>query len=288
MMTKRLSLLLVMMAGAWGCDAATGSDPALPPVPPESAPVAAIALAQGQQFEIYEQTDGSFAYSQAGRYGVAPATIPEALWQEGDPLKIWRQLAPSAAVPAALTAAVERSVLRARALTPATVDDGPRQPLASGGSPAVAAARGDGIEQTQQAELGSRDTTTSNSTGSPGCPFQFFQIASQENRLFCPSGTNSWCQQNMAWAFHSNTNAAGAWGAVCTDFGTHQFKVSNGDQNVPVATFAVSAGTWRYVRFASFQSCGWFSCSTVRNFKKFDLANAVFGPASSHFGGKIE
>jgi hypothetical protein len=286
-MTRVKLLTLALLAPVWGCEAA---DPDATPASSsrQSTPVAAVELAQGQSFEIHEQTDGSFAYSQAGPYGVAPVPIPEALWQEGDPVKIWKTLAPRKAVPATLTAAVERAVLRARDLPAGVAGNGPRQTAVGDGAVAAAPRRGDGLERTQQA-LGTRDSTTSGGTGSSGCPFEFFQVAAQEGRAFCPAnGPRSWCQQSMAWAFHHAPDVAGAYGAVCTDSGVAVLKVSNGDPNNHSDSWWVNAGTWRYVRFASFASCGWFGCTTVRNFKKFDLTDTGFGPAVSHFGGVLE
>jgi hypothetical protein len=278
--------MTMMITVALGCDGAEPG-PTSPPAGAQSTPVAAVELPQGQSFEIYEQPDGSFAYSQSGNYGVAPMPIPESLWQEGDPVKIWRTLAPERAVPVKLTAAVARAIERTRALSPGASDNAARQPTVADGAASAAAPRGDGVEQRRQA-LGSRDTTTNNWTGSPGCPWEFFQVAAQEGRAFCPAnGPRSWCQQSMAWAFHSAWDVAGAYGAVCTDWGTSVLKVSNGDPNQASDSWWVQAGTWRYVRIAQIGSCGWFSCDTVRNFKKFDLTDTGFGPASSHFGGVL-
>src|SRR4051812_22852150 len=97
-----LSLAGILIVGVAGCDTPPqGRDPALS----TSTPLVSIELGQGQTFEIYETLTGEFGYSQAGKYGVTPVQVPESVWKDGDPLKIFQAVAPGKEVPATLMAA---------------------------------------------------------------------------------------------------------------------------------------------------------------------------------------
>jgi hypothetical protein len=254
----------ILVAGALGCEAhQDGWDPSRS----TSTRVAELDLAQGQRFEIYVTESGEFGYSQSGKYGVAPVQVPEDLWRQGDPVQIFKALAPGRDVPATLSAALRRAIERARSAPP--------------GPPA----RDDGIEQRQQA-LGSSDVSLIGSTEFGNCPFSFFQNAAADGgRRFCPApGSRSWCQQSVLWSFISVPDAWESHAAVCSDSGTAVLKAHNGNPNFPSDTFTIVQQNWQYIRYAGFNSCPfplWF-CGHVRNFKKFDVANTG---AVSHFGG---
>jgi hypothetical protein len=274
---------VLMAAGAMaGCDGATEGTPettAGPPPAPStpampSTPVATVALAQQQKFEIYEGAPGELIFSQTGPYGSAPIALPKRLLRDGDPIAIFQALAPGQPVPGSLTAAGQRFLARRVVLIGGA---GAPAPEPDQRLPASDAPRPGAVHQS----LGMRDKTANGWTGSSRCPWEFFQLATYEWDQFCPPNTDrSWCEQGDLWSFIWDWNIYRAYAAVCTEFGTAVLKVHVVDPDNPAATFWVDQGTWRYVFTNTFG---------YPVFKKFDVgATGLGGQPTFHFGGIFE
>jgi hypothetical protein len=282
-MSKMRRVTIGVLAGLLGagCDvppeesgpAATA--PAATRAPAVATPVATVALEKGQQFVIYETGPGELLYSHTGPYGVAPVALPRAILREGDPIKIFTTLAPGKAVPGSLLAAAKRMRAHKQLVPPVS---GAGAPSDRGGEWLPAADNGSAPPANEA--LGMRDVSAWGRTGSSGCPWEFFTLASYDGDQFCPPTTNrSWCERSRAWAFHYNYAVYRAYATVCTDVGVSVLKVSTGSTTTPIAEFWVNAGTWQYVFTNTFG---------YPMFKKFDLTDTGFGPAVAHFGGIFE
>jgi hypothetical protein len=289
MKTFRMTWLALGALGASilaGCDQAPEAPAPVPEAPaPAEAPapvastqksalVAEIALAGKRRLGIYETGNGGFQYVQSGPYGTEPVKLPSAESETRDPEAIFRQLAPGQLVPDALTAANKRAVAY---LHDHQADDGAL-------APDTGKAGASEVAQVHQA-LGSRDWKGTGSTGQPGCPDWWFDQQSvpgfNDINWFCPSIGNAACYHYVNWAYLYSSSASNSYGVVCSDSGTATFQSVVG---TTTDTWLVPQGTWTMVEYYPAVSCGWFTCSKVRTFQKFNLQN---GPAVAQFGAKL-
>lgn len=237
--------------------------------PTTSLKVAEIAYPDQRLVAIYETGDGGFSYVQSGPYGTHPMPLPDDLAEHGDPIRAFQALAPDQAIPGVLRRAVKRAeAVRAMAA-----------PAETNGSEAQEDQIDDAGGQFEAA-LSGRDTDTSGPTGQSGCPEWWFNQASGNGQLFCPNEGKAACYKWVNWAYYYDRKGWKGYGAVCTDSGTAIFQTTI---HQTVDTFWVEAGTWRFVQYYPYRSCGWFSCSDVRVFQKFELLN---GSAVAHFGAQ--
>jgi hypothetical protein len=261
-MFKLNPLVYLALAGATLVGCAEG---AVTPTEPNK--VAELDLGNGVQMEIVALDDGSFLTTQTGRFGSNPVEMNEILRSTDDPVTLFKRLAPDQPVPAKLIAANERSVRMAKdqdqAIEPKAPTPGTLEPV-----------RSPPIGEVNYAV----SSTQSNWTGYPGCPPAYFSTR------FCPGNTNnSACMYNVTWASFEHDNAKGGTGAVCADQGQITFRITRAG----VTEFTVDQGSWRTAVLLSKRTCGWFSCSDVRNYTRFEIVNRP-DQTVGHFGATID
>jgi hypothetical protein len=234
--------------------------------------VAEAAIGRGVKLEIVAQPDGSFLVTQAGRYGTAPLAVPAAMLDEGDPIALFKYLAPHQDVPEALRTADQRaSALLAQ---PGRI----RTALPAVPGPKVLPSTADGSRRV----LFSDDQPQSNWTGYAGCPGDYFEVN------FCPPSESddvrpSYCYLYKNWAYLENPSALGGWGAVCADQGQVTFRITAGT----VTEYTVDQGSWRSGLILHKRTCGFWSCSDVRFYLRFELVNRPDGSVG-HFSSDID
>ncbi len=206
-----LSSLIALAALPIGC---AGDEESAPLPPDSSAPIASVALDNGNQIEFYEPSPGVLLVSELGTAGVAPLAT-----SQRNPVELYRELAPGAPVPAALLAAQERS-----------------ERLPPGAAPKLTAGAAEPSMVAPPPAASFIDNL--------GCDDAWF------NTNFCPNGTdwqlcllNQW---NGAYAYRSSVD----WvrHAVCADVGDVTLRVAMGDGaggswSVPQGSYRTF--TWR-------------------------------------------
>jgi hypothetical protein len=254
--TTTMTLVLAGLA-AQGC---------APPAE-EHEKVAEVEIANGLKLEILASSDGSFVATQSGPLGTAPLRIDEKLVKEGDPVALFKSLAPNHPVPATLIAANQRSVKLLKAQSK-ELEPQPSQPETL--APVPVPARADRVLALP---------TQSNWTGYSGCPAGYFT-----DQGFCPGNdAHNTCYFNVIWAFFEHGNALGGNGAVCADHGQLTFRITAGS----VTEYTVDQGSWRTATVLHKRTCGWFTCSDVRNYTRFEIVNRP-DQSVGHFGATLD
>lgn len=236
MNTLRLSFapaLLALSTLPMGC--------ASEPVDP-MAPIASVALTNGNLVEFYEPSPGSLFVSEAGIVGAAPTR------RDGrTPLELYRDLAPDRPVPEALAAAQARSEALGPETIPASAED--RNAMALKAS------------VTEPKPLGF--------IANQSCDDQWF------NTNFCnDSGSPDWqmCllnHWNGAWAQQNSVD--NVLHTVCADIGTVTLKVQMGDGGGGI--WSIPEGSWR--SFGWWDQCT-FGCNTSTRGDILDASNDRF------------
>jgi hypothetical protein len=200
-----------------------------------TAPIAAIALTNGNQLEFYEPSPGWLFVSEAGTAGAAPT-----VHNGRTPVELYRDLAPNGEVPEVLVAAEAR--LQARRADP---------------TPAPFVAQGTITPKTADVAPGA------NFIDNQSCDDQWF------SNNFC-GGSPDWqmCllnHWNGAWAQLSSVDHVDH--AVCADIGAITLKVQMGDGTGGI--WDVPEGHWRSF---SWQDGCLFGCNTST---RGDVLNAT-------------
>jgi len=260
---RKLSLVLGILAlASFGCSNETAES--APPAPSTAdAKVAQVWLDGSQSLEIYSVGRGFFAYKQSGAYGSNPISLPQELMDTGNPVEIFRTLAPAMPVPDRLTAAVDRARADMENLDP----NGSSEP-----DPAM-------VEQITHSDAGKHADVTGSvgqaqtgSTGSPGCPQQFLDLASLNGIAFCPAADgNTVCWHFVGWSYIWNPDGKSGYATVCSDWNTTHLNLHMGDSEVPSQSFDTPVGTWTRVQIRSLGDCGWWSCSHWHGYFKWQV-----------------
>jgi hypothetical protein len=272
--------------------------------PPETArlKVAETVAAGGQTFKFYELGQGKFAISQSAPVGTMPMVVDQALWDEGDPAKIFHAISPDRPVPEALTAALARlgmapapeSTTSAPTAADAVVARRATQTrpvetkLADTPAAAAPAATGGLVPATAIAPAGDEPAvrsaiTFSTQTGAVNCQttFDFLQV---NGDLFCPaSNGTSQCWHDAGSSIWQNSNAIGGYSAVCAIGGTPRLNLITSNSAFPGVGFDVPSGTWRYIKLVNVQECHtsgfcpfcFTSCSKWSGFVRWEVPAAA-------------
>jgi hypothetical protein len=242
-------LLTLPLAGCGGDDATTTN------------PVVAVGdLGEGVRLEIVDLDESTYLVSQTGPQTASPRHIDAASPEAGDPVALFKKLTGKDQVPAGL-------LTMARAPANATLERDSIEPLL--------------VESSATESVGSVSsalTTASNWTGTGACSSTWFV-----NAGFCPgNGPNSTCRADVNWAFIEHNNAAGGDGTVCANSGQLTYRITRNG----VTEFTVDQGSWRSAIILTKGSCGWFTCSTQRDYTRFEIVNRPDG-AFGHLGATI-
>jgi hypothetical protein len=303
----RLSLAVLGAAlSACGVEGAPADQSAAAPAasddPAETAQlkVAETTAASGQTFKFYELGQRQFVISQSAPIGTMPMIVDQALWNEGDPVKIFQSISPDRPVPEALTAALARAhaaPMPVETTTAPTVADAlaARQAtkirpvettlagtpaaasVATGGLGPVAAAPATGEEPAVRGAI-----SATSQAGSVNCQttFDLLQI---NGDLFCPANSSwSQCWHDAGSSIWQYGNARGGYSAVCAIGGTPRLNLIVNDANFPGVGFNVPAGTWRYVKTINLGECHssgfpfyWTTCSHWHGFLRWEVPPAA-------------
>jgi hypothetical protein len=275
-MRTNLSTLLGLGALALlaaGCAAETDSSPG--DVATTESKLAEIALGADQKIEIYGLPKGMFAYKQSGPYGSEPIELPAGIAPRGDPIGLFRALAPDMPVPDALVKGVERALADIAALDataqpdPATLDSVTHMDYSEPITDSIGIVSQTGV------------------TGSPGCPQQFFDLATLNGIPFCPANdANTVCWHSVGWSYLWNGNGQQGWATVCSDWGTTHLNLHIGDSEAPTASFDTPQGTWTRVLTNLHGDCGWWSCSHWHGYLKWQVPST--NGSAYHMGAHID
>jgi len=287
-MRTNLSTLLGLVTLALlasGCSAGTDNSPgdttttdgSSGDVATTESKLAEIALGADQKLEIYGLPKGQFVYKQSGPYGSEPIDLPAGITERGDPTGLFRALAPDMPVPDALLKGVERALADVAAL------DATAQP-----DPASL----DSVTHIDYSEpvtdsIGLIRPPQSGTTGSPGCPQEFFDLASLNGKLFCPAADgNTVCWHWIGWSYIWHPNGRAGYATVCSDWGTTHLNLHNGDSEVPSVGYDIPQGTWTRATVDTVNDCGWWSCSHWHGYFKWQVPGTT--GSVYHMGAHIE
>jgi hypothetical protein len=243
-----LGALLVPLALALapGCDGVQG----------EESTVATAQTSEGITFDIRALKDGAFVLSQTGDMRHQPLDVPQSLLEDGDPVALFKHLAPRQQVPQSLVAAFERSV---------GMSTDPGAEVSSSEIPAtVSRPKSSGFGQRSEAL-----TTTSNWTGFDNCPTWWFRDQFCKGSLVGNDIIQPFCLTNETGVSVTQEQGIEGWGALCADQGVSLFSITVGNAT---ESYTVDQGSWRKVFILAKRTCSfWTGCRDAKALIRFTL-----------------